>query len=207
LIMYFENDTTNVGLEYFGHSDSDTTTANDLLYGTRDISGWEENTMTPCGVKIDDPKSNSPGDKVVFYVPSDIDNYEVPVTLSATVTSTTEGSGTEAALMTPDQVTTKENYNLILFGGPCVNSLTASFLGITYPACGAAATGFEVDKAMLDLRDNGDNVALIVAGWEADDTKRAATVLANKGTFAADLIGKSSVTVTGGLEVDAITIA
>lgn len=207
LLMYFENDTTNKGLRYFGHSDAATVTANDLLYGTRDISSWDESTMTPCGVKIEDPESNQAGDDVVFYVPSDIDNFEVPVTLSATVTSTTEGSGTEAAIMAPGDVTTASDYNLILFGGPCVNTLTANFLGLTFPSCGAAATGFEVDKAMLSLKDNGDNVALIVAGWEADDTKRAATVLANKGTFAADLAGKSAVTVTGGMTVDAITIA
>jgi len=207
LIFHLENDTTNGGLRYFGETDGDTTTANDLMYGTTDISGWEESTMTECGVKIEDPKSHQSGDQVVFYVPSDIDNFEVPVTLSATVTATSEGSGTEAAILAPSAVTSKEDYNLILFGGPCVNTLTADFLGLTYPSCGSAATGFEVDKAMLELKDNGDNVALIVAGWEADDTKRAATVLANKGTFATDLAGKSSVTVTGGLTVDAITIA
>ena len=56
------------------------------------------------------------------------------------------------------------------------------------------AEGFEPGKAMLKLFENGGNVALLVAGADALDTRRAARVLANHQDY--DLSG-DEVLVTG----------
>jgi hypothetical protein len=65
--------------------------------------------------------------------------------------------------------------NVIVVGGPCVNTVAAGLLG--NPA--DCAAGFEVGKAMVKLFDNGNNVALLVAGMTGEDTRVASKVLAN----------------------------
>ena len=61
---------------------------------------------------------------------------------------------------------------------------------------------FEEGEAVIKLVDNGDKVALLVAGTSADDTRRAATALANYGSY--DLSG-TEVMVSGTSDTD-ITI-
>ena len=90
--------------------------------------------------------------------------------------------------MLDTQVTTPASYNLILVGGPAVNRLSAQFLGVTYPAYGEAS-GLKTGEAVLSLKDNGDKVALIVAGWEGTDTQRAAAVLKNYEAYKGKLTG------------------
>ncbi len=84
--------------------------------------------------------------------------------------------------------------NLIVVGGPCVNKVAAQVLGKTYPACGNAS-GIAPNTAMIKaVAQTTGKVALVVAGWEAVDTRRASRVLANYDQY--DLSG-SSVEVTG----------
>ena len=65
--------------------------------------------------------------------------------------------------------------NVIAVGGPCVNTVSADLLG--NPA--DCTAGFEVGKAMVKLFANGDNVALLVAGFTGEDTRAASKVMAN----------------------------
>ncbi len=84
--------------------------------------------------------------------------------------------------------------NLIVVGGPCANKIAAQVLGKTYPACGADSgieSGTGIIKAVTQA---SGKVALVVAGYEAADTRRATRVLANYDKY--DLSG-SMVTVTG----------
>ncbi|MBU3940441.1 MAG: hypothetical protein KKH88_00735 [Nanoarchaeota archaeon] len=185
----------------FGSTDAFNTGEGEIfIAGTLgELSGRDYDVRTVDGVIIVDPETNLDNDKIVLKIPNDV--QKAKVTVSATVSS--EGSGTEAALMTDDEVGTASDYNLILVGGPCVNSLTAQFLGLSAGSCGAAST-FSADTAYLKLKDNGDKVALIVAGWEAADTKRAAKVVANPDSFT---LSGESMTVTGtSLEVSGITV-
>ncbi|OYT43731.1 MAG: hypothetical protein B6U88_00035 [Candidatus Aenigmarchaeota archaeon ex4484_56] len=69
--------------------------------------------------------------------------------------------------------------DLILVGGPAVNRLTAQALGLSYPSYGAASTVPE-NAAMIKLVENAfttGKVALVVAGWEAENTQAACRVL------------------------------
>jgi|GEM_PF-1949102 len=74
--------------------------------------------------------------------------------------------------------------NLIVVGGSAVNRVAAELLGLPYPSYGPTfgnVTGVtEEGKAILKMFDNpyaADKVALLVAGWSATDTRRAATAL------------------------------
>jgi len=70
--------------------------------------------------------------------------------------------------------------NAIVVGGPCANSAAAQLMG-NPEDCTA---GFEAGKAMIKLFENSGNVALLVAGFDALDTRRAARVLADHGDYA-----------------------
>ena len=80
--------------------------------------------------------------------------------------------------------------NAVVVGGPCANSAAAALMGD--PA--DCTAGFEPGKALIKLFEHGDNVAVLVAGYDAIDTRRASRVLANYKDY--DLSG-SEVSVTG----------
>jgi len=82
--------------------------------------------------------------------------------------------------------------NTIVVGGPCANSLAAELMG--NPA--QCTEGFEMGKAMIRLFEHdNENVALLVAGYSAMDTRRAARVVANYDQY--DNFAGSELEVTG----------
>jgi len=175
-----------------------------LFYGTNDISAFSEDTRTPSGIKIVDPDASRSSDSLEFWIPADIADYKANIVVSTGgKTVSTDGGDsvvTDKApqIQTADEVTDLTTFNAILGGGPCVNSHVARLKEVTYPACGSAS-GFTANEAIIELMDNGNNVALVVAGWEADDTKRAGVVLKNyDDTKVKDAFkGKTMVTVKG----------
>lgn len=117
-----------------------------------------------------------------------------------TVNPIVSGMGITAAKLA-SAVTDLTKQNIIVVGGPCVNSAAASLMG--FPS--DCAKDFTEGKAMIKLYQNGDNVALLVAGYSAADTLRAAQVVANNGLFAAELKG-TEVEVSGTSFAD-VTVA
>lgn len=85
--------------------------------------------------------------------------------------------------------------NIIAVGGSCINSVSATLMGSSTPLCGEAS-GLKAGEAVIKLFENGDNVAMLVAGWSAADTRRATKVVAEYSDYADDLVG-SEVVVTG----------
>ncbi|OGI15027.1 hypothetical protein A3K63_04100 [Candidatus Micrarchaeota archaeon RBG_16_49_10] len=75
--------------------------------------------------------------------------------------------------------------------------ITAAALGLTYPACGAAST-IPTDQAIIEVIDDifatGKSV-VVVAGWEAANTRTASSVLQQWDTLL-DGITASKVIVT-----------
>jgi len=73
--------------------------------------------------------------------------------------------------------------NLVVVGGSCINTVAASMLGSSTPMCGAAftaATGVGVNQALIKVAASplaSDKIAMLVAGYEAEDTLKAATYL------------------------------
>ncbi|GAG26812.1 unnamed protein product, partial [marine sediment metagenome] len=75
-------------------------------------------------------------------------------------------------------------HNIISIGNPCDNPVTAEILGVPheYPQCLA---GFEEGVGMIKLYSTGKGkIAIVVAGLNPLDTKRAARVLANYEDYA-----------------------
>ena len=174
-----------------------------LFYGTNDISSFSENTRTPTGVEIKDPDASRSSDSLEFWLPADISDYKanIVVTTGGRVVGGEDGDVvTDEApqIQTAGDVTDLTQFNAILGGGPCVNSHVARLKGLSPGSCGAAS-GFTPNEAIVELIGNGDNVALVVAGWEADDTKRAGVVLKNyDDTKVIEAFkGKTAVTVSG----------
>lgn len=128
--------------------------------------------------------TNGP-DKLKMTLPKDQLEALVYYTSGVTKTSTSGSSdGVETTVVTPIEVGSAKldtevsdisAQNMIVVGGPCANSVAAELMG--NPA--VCTEGFEEGKAMIKLFENGDKVAMLVAGATALDTRRAARVVAN----------------------------
>jgi len=85
--------------------------------------------------------------------------------------------------------------NLIVVGGPCVNTVAAELLG----GSENCEDGFVSGKSVVKLVQNGDNVAMLVIGYGGEETKLASKVVANRWT---ELSG-DEVEITGDNYIDA----
>ncbi|MBT7062373.1 hypothetical protein HN924_00205, partial [Candidatus Woesearchaeota archaeon] len=177
-----------------------------------DISTKDENHLTQYGIMVYDPKSNGASDEIKISVPSDQIRANIIVQGQSSTIATTGGSVQVNSIAGVDlvkldtEVTDKTSKPMIIVGGPAINPLAAEAMGLTYPAYGAAS-GIPADKALIKLYENafgGTNMALVVAGWEAANTRDAANILKDYATYAADLDGKMAVEVSG-TSVTAVT--
>jgi len=106
------------------------------------------------------------------------------VTISGTST-TTSGSAKSLGSVTvyDNEAASMSGKNLIVVGGSCVNTVAAQLLGVSYPTCGAAFTSKTTagdGQFLIQAFTQGtNNVALLVAGYNAADTKKAADYLVN----------------------------
>jgi len=92
--------------------------------------------------------------------------------------------------------------NLIVVGGPCANSVASELLG--NPA--DCAAGFEDGKAKIRLFEQANgNVALLVAGYSAEDTRTASQVVANAKDYAGKLTGTNVEVTTASKSVKSMT--
>ncbi|MFP4656580.1 MAG: S-layer protein [Candidatus Woesearchaeota archaeon] len=71
------------------------------------------------------------------------------------------------------EVSDWENENVIVVGGPCVNTVAAELLG-NPEEC---TEGFEEGVGRIKLFEQNGNVAMLVAGYAADETRNAASVV------------------------------
>ncbi len=168
----------------------------DQVPDSNDVKVW----MTPVGTKVEHDDENK--DWLKIYFPDDEvygNVFVAPVV--ATVSTVESGVSTYTlsklqvgSAKLDSEISDASANNLIVVGGPCANRIAAQVLGVTYPACGAAS-GIAKDTAILKaVTQASGKVALVVAGWEAVDTRRATRVLSNYDQY--DLSG-SSVTITG----------
>jgi len=78
-------------------------------------------------------------------------------------------------IMLDTEIDNIKEQNIIVVGGPCVNMAAAELLG--WPL--KCDNDFEPGKAKIKLFDNGNNIALLVAGYSVYDTTMACRVLVN----------------------------
>ncbi|GEM_PF-658573 len=132
---------------------------------------------------------------VVAEKDADLSQAAATAATSAVSASSAVSTSTLAKLDTELSKADLEGKNLLVIGGPAVNKLAADLLDKTFPSYGEAS-GVPKDQTLiqlfenptLDLFDNAKGkTALLVAGWEAANTRVGTSLLqqydstANKG--------------------------
>jgi hypothetical protein len=86
-------------------------------------------------------------------------------------------------MVTDSQISTVQTKNLIVVGGSCINTVAARVLGSNTPLCGAAfttASGKGAGQYLLKVYASPyttGKIALLVAGYEKEETAQATTAL------------------------------
>ncbi len=131
-------------------------------------------------LKLSSP-SNDPQELTLTY-PEKQKLPQVYITSGATKTSSA-ASGDLVAVTVVDatkldsEVASATAQNLVVVGGPCVNTVAAELLG--NPA--DCTAGFTPGKARVKLWEHANgNVAMLVAGYSGEDTRLAGKVVAHR---------------------------
>jgi len=181
--------------------------AGEVQLGETDYSTREYDIIRDGGVILRDPDGNLQGKgSVEFSIPEEEVKANIIVSGPETTTTTQQFSSVtvnsvagQSVIKLDTEVTDPASRNLILVGGPAVNRLTAQAMGLNYPTTGADS-GVPEGAALIRMVENafgGSNTALVVAGWDAEDTRAAASVLQNYRSYANQLDGKMEVKVSG----------
>jgi hypothetical protein len=161
------------------------------------IGTKDEDHRSRYGVIIRDPKAHGASDSVVLEIPSDQVLANVVIKGSAAIVAGGEETCTVAEITPVTKLDTEiagseANYNLIIVGGPCVNNAIAAVSGFGMAKC--EDWTMKAGEGIIKLAANGNKVAMLVAGTTADDTRRAAKVVANYKDYT---LAGTSVTVKG----------
>ena len=131
-----------------------------------------------------DKSTDSQYDATISYPDEQIFAQIYVSALEASVTpGTVSGGGGQILVVRDNEISSVNQKNLVVVGGSCVNSVAAKVLGVSYPTCGAdftSATGVGASQYLIKAVQspyNADKTAVLVAGYEAADTKNAATKL------------------------------
>jgi len=166
----------------FGIDTSDGTepTATSLTsYDEEDDSDWELGVaVTDLATKVRVYKPSTGLGKAEVIYAGDESYAEVYV---AEIGATTSGTG-KISVVKDSEVSSVSGKNLIVVGGSCINSVTATLLGSSTPLCGdafSAKTGAGVGKYLVQVVSStyaeaaSPKIAMLVAGYEAADTTAA----------------------------------
>ncbi|NOZ81465.1 MAG: hypothetical protein GXP63_07415 [DPANN group archaeon] len=144
--------------------------------------------------RYDDPSGSNAQSKASFVYPDDQITAAVFVTSGAVAEGADTGANTKrisvpipvSASKLASEVSDITAQNAIVIGGPCANPAAADLLG--NPA--NCVSGFTEGKAMIKLFEHANgNVAMLVAGYSAMDTRRATTVVAEFAKYSSELVG------------------
>ncbi len=181
--------------------------------GVNNAGRLTQDSVDDAGIILVASQSNGGSDKVVVKVPSKILASKVFFGGTGAATTTTGGTVKQVAPVTnaiakldTEVGGAEKAKNLVLVGGPAVNRLTADAMGLPYPSYGAASTiaeGTAIIRIVDDAFTTG-KIAVIVAGFEADDTRLATSVLQQAATKLAGVTASS--VVVSGTEVATATI-
>lgn len=156
-------------------------TTNATTYKDGDKFYWGH-VVSDLASKITHDQTADEYDFEVEYYGAEVTAEVMVVGGSSTVTSGTNTLGN--VLVKDTEVSSVATKNLIVVGGSCINSAAAALVGGT--KCGAAwteATG--IGSGQFLIKGYADSsitseLALLVAGYDAEDTVKATTYLTNK---------------------------
>lgn len=181
-----------------------------------DIGKATQDVVVDGGIIVVSTATHGAADKAVFKIPAKtlkVKLYFGKLTAAAaeevTYKQVSPIKTTVAKLDTEIGDAEKAAYHIVTVGGPCINRITAEAMGLTYPACGEASTIPE-DSAIIEIKDDvftTGKVVVIVAGWEADDTRLATSILQNYDAYKDQFGTATKVVVTGTIAAPSITAA
>ena len=147
----------------------------DVSVGGTDIGTKDNDIMTYDGFILMTPEANAEDDVVVLSIPSD--------KVYATVSVVAGGDATtEAGVMTvkDTEVASVSGKNLIVVGGSAINNVAAELLdGAFSEGAFTTATGVGAGEFLIQSFDRSGKTALLVAGYNPEDTEKAVTALLN----------------------------
>ena len=123
----------------------------------------------------------------VYIAPTDATTSESMTSSTSTIIPISV-----SAVKLDTEVSNVESKNIVAVGGPCANAVVAELMG--NPSDCGSALGIESGQALIKLFENGDYVALVVAGQDAMDTRLAAQILSNWDDY--DLSGSEMIATT-----------
>jgi hypothetical protein len=168
----------NYSTDFYGTEEGVDQATDFVVFGSN-LGTREYDILLKDGTILLNPDSGFGADKLDFKVPSE----DVEATFKVyTIASAGE---VEAVLKTETGAASYDK--VVLVGGPCVNTLTASFMGLPEGSCEEAST-IAQDKAVIELVEKDGKTALVVAGWEKADTLRAANSVAAGGLTGTSMI-------------------
>ena len=148
----------------------------EVSYGYTSMGTW---------IKFSEPSGDP--DELTLGYPEKQKLPQVYFTSGATTTTSTAAGdlttveGVVGASKLASEVTDTKAQNLILVGGPCVNTIAAELLGNPTDC----AEGFRPGVARVKLFEHANgNVAMLVAGYSGEDTRLAGLVVAKRWTDA-----------------------
>jgi hypothetical protein len=173
----------------------------------QNIGTKDEDHRTMYGIVVKNPKSHGASDEVVLEIPKEEVFAKIVVKGPTTTVTSSSGSSvknvvpvTNAVAKLDTEVSLPVGKHLVLVGGPAVNRLTAQALGLTYPTYGGSgllpfAEGEGYVSVVDGVLETG-KFAVVVAGWEASNTRDACSVLQQFESFSTQLDGNNAVKVT-----------
>jgi len=145
---------------------------------------YQQSALTRFGTFIKYNTKDS--DKVEIYYPNDEMFADVLFTAEGTTITPGRVAGGTILVVKDTEVDSVKDKNLVVVGGSCINSVAAKILGSDTPLCGAdftaktkvdgTTTAQYIVKAVASPY-NAAKTAVLVAGWEAANTKDAVAYL------------------------------
>jgi hypothetical protein len=171
-------------------ADWDSSNAQGTFFTEADSDADKEYAINAYGTWFEKTDETDESDSIAISYPLEQVEALVYVTGGEAQSSTSFGGGSGTRVnpisvgsAVLDKDVRADQDNMIVVGGPCVNTMAAQLLG--NPA--DCAEGFEAGHAMIKLFDTGANTALLVAGYDAQDTVGASRVVAEYADY--DLSG------------------
>ncbi len=157
-------------------------TANELSLATPEGQTEVSYGYTSMGAKVTFKEPASDPDELEISYPKNQRLPQVYFTSGATTSATTSGGDLTAvtivdATKLDSEVASVSAQNLVVVGGPCVNTVAAELLG--NPS--VCTEGFSPGKARVKLFEHANGkVAMLVAGYSGADTRLAGKVVSHR---------------------------
>ena len=171
--------------EHLGVSNEDAESG-DVLVDGKTIGTEDYDVMDHYGLIIKNPEGNSDDDRVILSIPSEQIEAKISVVgQGIEIVDMELPEGTDFVVKDTSVSSVAADNNLIVIGGSCINKVAQELLGESKPLCGVEfteKTGVGAGQYMIKVFQspyNEEKVAILVAGYNKEDTTRGVQELLN----------------------------